>query len=77
MSRQLLTLMCTETGEISTNVPAHHFGTIYSDKVYTVVQDGTKPYVKRTYKPRTPKMFAKDHPEKVVDQYPSYSEDEN
>lgn len=72
MSRQLLTLICTETGEVSTNVPAKWFGTeIYSDKVYTVVQDGTKPYVKKTYKPRTPKMFAKDHPEKVVEGYDS------
>ncbi|MCK9599203.1 MAG: hypothetical protein M0R66_02705 [Candidatus Omnitrophica bacterium] len=70
MSNQLLTLLNTETGEISTRVPAKWFGTIISDKVYTVVKDGTKPYAKRTYKPRAPRTFIKEHPEKVVSSNP-------
>ena len=66
MTKTLVTLLNTETGEVSTNVPLKWLGTILSAKVYTVVEDGTKPYAKKTYKPSNPKKFAEDHPEKVV-----------
>ena len=66
MKKTLVTLMNAETGEVSTGIPLKWLGTILSTKVYAVVEDGTKPYAKKTYKPSTPKKFAEDHPEKVV-----------
>lgn len=67
MANQTVTLLNTETGEVSSGVPLKWLGTILNRDTYVVVQDGTKSYVKKTYKPRTPKKFIEDHPEKVVE----------
>ena len=39
---------------------------IVNPDVFVVVEDGAKPYVAKTYKPRKAKEFSKQHPEKVL-----------
>jgi len=39
---------------------------IVNPDVVIEVEDGAKPYVAKTYKPRKAKEFSKQHPEKVL-----------
>lgn len=48
-------VMYAPTGEVSRGVRRKWLASLSKD--YVVVEPGTKPYVKKTYKPRTPAEF--------------------